>query len=280
MNLAAVSNEQKALQLAQQVAGDLTGRRRAMGRRKHGILLDPVPFPFPPVIGAGRVTTRKRGQIINCYAEPLGRDVEAKKGMAPPAVVWRKSPGLSLFGASGQTGFRGSILVANTLYAAWSGKVSTFTSGGVETLLTGALTGTEKVFFARNNKATPDVVCVAPGTGAFSVSSAAVSSFADIDVGAPNSVCFMDSFFIFSYGDGTLQASGQNDVTIATTDKTQAQSKPGGLNAVPAVQRAVGGVGAELRGDLFQHGQSDRLSVHALLCAATRLAQAVCDRRT
>lgn len=39
----------------------------------------------------------------------------------------------------------------------------------------------------------------------------------------------MDSYFIFSYGDGTLQASGQNDVTIATTDKTKAQSKPGGL---------------------------------------------------
>jgi hypothetical protein len=39
----------------------------------------------------------------------------------------------------------------------------------------------------------------------------------------------MDSFFIFTYGDGTLQASGQNAVTINTLDKTTAQSKPGGL---------------------------------------------------
>jgi DNA-binding NtrC family response regulator len=72
--------------------------------------------------------------------------------------------------------------VDNTFYAAWSGKVSRFDSAAVETLLTGTLNGTEKVFWARNNKATPDVVCVAPGTGAFTVTTAAVSAFADIDV--------------------------------------------------------------------------------------------------
>ena len=188
-----------------------------------------IPIPFPLSSSPGDNAQEGAGRLINCYAEPLGKDVGAKKGFAPPPVVWRKCPGLSLFGTSGQTGYRGKILVDNTLYAAWSGKVSKFTSAGVETLLTGSLTGTEKVFFARNNKTTPDVVCVAPGTGAFTVTSSAVSSFADIDVGAPNSVCFMDSYFIFSYGDGTLQASGQNDVTIATTDKTKAQSKPGGL---------------------------------------------------
>ena len=39
----------------------------------------------------------------------------------------------------------------------------------------------------------------------------------------------MDGFFIFTSGDGTIQASGLNDVTIATTDKTKEQAKPGGL---------------------------------------------------
>jgi hypothetical protein len=78
------------------------------------------------------------------------------------------------------------------------------------------------------------VVCVAPGTGAFSVSSTAVIPFADVDVGTPNCVCFMDGYFIFSYGDGTLQASGLNDVTVATTDKTKEQAKTGGLTRVLA----------------------------------------------
>lgn len=194
----------------------------------------PVPIPFPLSSSPGANPQESAGRLINIYAEPLGKDIEAKKGMVPPAVVWRKSPGLSLFGASANTGFRGQILVGSTLYSAWSGKASRFSSTGVETALTGTLNGTEKVFWAFNNKTTPDLVCVAPGTGAFSVSSSAVINFADTNVGAPNSVCFMDGYFIFTYGNGTLQASGLNAVTIATTDKTTAQSKQGGLTrAVP-----------------------------------------------
>lgn len=188
-------------------------------------------IPFPLSSSPGARSQEGAGRLINCYAEPLGKVVEADKKTAPPAVVWRKCPGLALFGTSAaQTGFRGALNLDNaTLYAAWSGKVSRFDSAGAETVLTGTLTGTEKVFWARNNKTTPDVVCVAPGTGAFTVTTAAVSSFADTDVGAPNSVGFMDGYFIFTSGDGTLQASGLNDVTINTLDKTKAQSKPGGL---------------------------------------------------
>lgn len=193
-----------------------------------------VPIPFPLSSSPGANPQESAGRLINCYAEPLGQDIGAIKGMRPPPAVWRKVPGLSLFGASTHTGFRGMVKVGNTLYAAWSGKATRFDSTGVETDLTGNLTGTEKVFWAINNKTTPDIVAVAPQTGAFTVSSSSVISFADPDIGAPNCVCFMDSFFIFSYGDGTLQASGQNAVTIATTDKTTAQSKPGGLTRVVA----------------------------------------------
>lgn len=188
-----------------------------------------VSIPFPLSSSPGATGQESAGRLINCYAEPLGKDINADKKFTPPKAVWRKSPGLSLFGASANEGFRGQLLVANTLYTAWENKVSKFTSGGVETTLTGTMTGAEKVFFARNNNSTPDIVCVAPGTGAFTVTSTAVSSFADSDIGAPNSVGFMDGFFIFTYGNGMLQASGLNAVTINTLDRTTAQSKPGGL---------------------------------------------------
>lgn len=188
-----------------------------------------VPIPFPLSSSPGANPQESAGRLINAFAEPLGKDVMASKGASPPQIVWRKSSGLTQFGTSANTGFRYAILVNSTLYAAWSGKVSSFNSAGTETTLTGTLNGTDKVFWARNNKTTPDVVSVSPANGAFSVTSTAVSSFADTDVGSPNCVCFMDGYFIFSYGDGTLQASGLNAVSIATTDKTTAQSKPGGL---------------------------------------------------
>jgi hypothetical protein len=192
----------------------------------------PVSIPFPLSSSPGASPQESAGRLINCYAEPLGRDVGATKGLQPPPVIWRKVPGLTTFATSAaQTGFRGMTKVDSALYAAWSGKAARYDSTGTETVLTGTLTGTEKVFWARNNKSpNPDLVCVAPGTGAFTVTSAAVSAFADPDIGAPNSVCFMDSYFIFSYGDGSLQASGQNDVTINPLDRTKAQSKPGGLS--------------------------------------------------
>lgn len=189
-----------------------------------------VPIPFPLSSAPGASGHESAGRLINCFAEPLGKDVNAKKGMELPRVVWRKSPGLTQLCTSTQSGFRGGLLVGSLLYAAWSGKAATYTSSGTETLLTGTLNGSEKVFWARNMKSpTPDVVCVAPGTGAFSVTPSAVTSFADPDIGAPNSVGFMDGYLIFTYGDGTIQASGLNDVTISTLDKTKEQAKPGGL---------------------------------------------------
>ncbi len=194
--------------------------------------MPPVSIPFPLSSSPGASSHESAGRLINCFAEPLGKDVQAAKGAEPPRIVWRKCPGLSLFGTSTQTGFRGALLVDNALYTAWSGKASRYNSAGTETALTGTLNGTEKVFWARNNAATPDVVCVAPGTGAFTVGVTAVSAFADADVGSPNCVTFMDGYFIFSAGDGTLTASGLNAVTIATTDRTKAQSKPGGLSRV------------------------------------------------
>jgi hypothetical protein len=190
----------------------------------------PIHIPFPLSSSPGASGQESAGRLINAYAEPLGKDISGQKGFQPPQVVWRKCPGLTQFCTSTQSGFRGGLLVNSTLYTAWSGKAATYTSAGAETVLTGTLNGTEKVFWARNNKSpTPDVVCVAPGTGAFSVSSTAVIPFADTDVGTPNSVGFMDGYFIFTYGDGTIQASGLNDVTIATTDKTKEQAKTGGL---------------------------------------------------
>jgi hypothetical protein len=194
--------------------------------------MPPLNIPFPLSTAPGAVNQEESGRLINCYAEPLGKTVMASKGMKTPEIVWRKSPGLTLFGAATHPGFRGGLLAGATLFTAWAEHGATFTSSGTETLLSGTLAGTEKVFWARNNKSpTPDVVCVAPSSGAYIATSSAVSSYSDTDgdIGAPNSVGFMDGYFIFTYGSGKMQASGLNVTDINPVDFTTEQSKVGGL---------------------------------------------------
>jgi hypothetical protein len=190
-----------------------------------------IPIPFPLSTAPGAFNQEESGRLINAYAEPLGKTVSASKAAPTPPVVWRKSSGLSLFGNSANTNFRGGVLVGgNILYTAWTEKASTFDVTGAETVLSGALSGTEKVFWARNNKTpTPDVVCVAPSTGAFLVTSTAVSSYPDSNVGAPNSVGFLDGYFIFTYSNGKMQASDLNATSINTLNFTTEQAKTGGL---------------------------------------------------
>src|ERR1700749_3439391 len=98
-----------------------------------------VTIPFPLSSSPGASSQESAGRIINGYAEPLGQDVNASKGFAPPKVVWRKNPGLTKFGASSFTGNRGLQLVGNSLYAAWGSHASFFDSTGAETTLTGTL---------------------------------------------------------------------------------------------------------------------------------------------
>jgi len=193
--------------------------------------MPPINIPFPLSTAPGAFNQEEAGRLVNCYAEPLGKTLGATKGMPTPTVVWRKSPGLSQFGVSTNAGFRGGILIGGTqLYTAWNEKAAIFDAGGSETVLGGALSGSEKVFWARNNKApTPDIVCVAPSSGAFLVTGSAVSSYPDVDVGSPNSVGFLDGYFIFTYGSGKMQASGLNVTDINTLDFTTEQAKPGGL---------------------------------------------------
>jgi hypothetical protein len=191
------------------------------------------PIPFPLSTAPGAFNQEGSGRLINVYAEPLGKAIEAAKATAPPPVVWRKSPGMSLFAASSNPGFRGGILVGgNTLYTAWNEKAATFVAAGTETVLSGTLSGTDKVFWARNNKLpTPDVVCVAPNSGAYIVTSSAVSSYSgtDPDIGTPNSVGFLDGYFIFTYGNGQMFASDLNSTSITTANFTFEQAKTGGL---------------------------------------------------
>jgi hypothetical protein len=183
---------------------------------------------LPTSTAPGAYPQESGGRLINVYADSLGDTAGSKFAL-------RRVPGLTAFGTTVQAGFRGMQSVGNTLYSAWSGKaVKHTTAGGAATILTGTLPGIVPVIWARNNASVPDLVAVAPGDGAFSVSTTAISAYPDIDVGQPNSVCNLKGFFIFTSGDGKMIASDVNSTNINALNFANAESKPDTLyRAVP-----------------------------------------------
>jgi hypothetical protein len=121
------------------------------------------------------------------------------------------------------------VLVVSSLYARFGTGLKTVDSTGSFTSLIGALTGSDKTTFARNNAATPDIVFVC-NDGPFIITAGAKAAYPDGDVASPNCVCFHDGYFMFGYGSGKIQASGVNSTSINTLDFTTAESNPDGIN--------------------------------------------------
>ncbi|SDR10459.1 hypothetical protein SAMN05444161_1653 [Rhizobiales bacterium GAS191] len=173
-----------------------------------------VDIPFPRSSQPGSQPGEGLGRLLNRYFE-LDGDIQQ----------WKTVPGLVTFADTLVAGPRGSIDVNGTLYDARAQTAVTVTSGGAVTALAGTLNGTAAVTWAKNNRAsggspTPDVVCVTEA-GAFSVSATAVSNYPDINLPQPNSVAFLDGYFLFTTGDGRIFASGVNDIWVNDSDHTQ-----------------------------------------------------------
>ena len=194
---------------------------------------------LPTTSMPGQRPQESGGRLINCFAESLGESA------ATPLKLLR-TPGMRRFGTTNETAFRGGCQLGALVYSAWSGKVNTHSSaGGTGADLGGSLPGSEPVFFARNNKSTPDLVIVSPDNGAFVAASGTVSAYPGAEVGAPNSVCFLKGYFIFGYGTGAMRASGLNTTDINTLDTATAESRPDTLYRVLARGDTLIAVGSQ-----------------------------------
>lgn len=200
-----------------------------------------VAIPFPRISSPGERSQLGGGRLVNAILEKL------ESG----EVVIKRAPGLTrrITSASGNVHCRGMVAAnSETLIVVYDDSVETVTRSGDATtsVSLGALAGTDLVTLARNNAAIPDIVCVSPSAGAFTLTSGgAPASYPDGDVGAPNSVSFVDGYFFFTYGSGKVQASGINTTAINSLDYASAESSPDPL---------VRGVG--FRGQLFLFGNS------------------------
>jgi hypothetical protein len=194
-----------------------------------------VKIPFPGLSSPGKFN-ESGGRLVNLYPERLndGR------------IALKTAPGLRQIADAGAfVGCRGMIDISGTLLAVIGTRVVTVTRSGtgVYTLTDiGELSGAGPVYFARNNKVSPDIAGVTGSTAyLFTLSSApTLYTGADPDVGSPNSVCSQGGYFVFSYGDGKVQASGLNATSINTLDDAFAEARPdGGLRVIPMGEHIV-----------------------------------------
>lgn len=183
-----------------------------------------VSIPFPLSTAPGQNPQESAGRLINCFAEPLGKTAIA-------GARWTRSPGYTTFGTSARTGCRGIIQIGGTLYAAFNGQLEKWTSSGGASTNVGALTGTKKVFFFRNNKTpTPDQFIVDPqNTAAFTFTSSSVSSYPDVDLPAVNAGCAYDGYGVFTTGAGQIWATDLNSTAVNALSFAKAESNPDGL---------------------------------------------------
>jgi hypothetical protein len=201
-------------------------------------------IPFPLSSAPGRSPQESAGRLINCYAESLQGNAGSNAATASLAnigktpqvgAVHRRVPGLTSFAIPGAgPACRGFLEVNGVVYVVISQTMYVlFGNGTVATV--GSVSGSKKVFMARNNKTpTPDLVMVTE-IGAFVFTSTTITAYpGSVLPPQPAGVTFQDGYFFFPISDGRCFASNLNSTTINALSFATAESKPDGLiRAVP-----------------------------------------------
>lgn len=130
--------------------------------------------------------------------------------------------------------FRGGLQVANTLYGAWTNELYTMTSDGERTLF-GTLTGSDQIFMAANNAATPNVAIVCDA-GPKAISGSSIITYPDADVGSPSCLTCHLGYFMFGYGNGDIIASDLNSTSINTLNSASSETNPDGVSNLISYQ--------------------------------------------
>jgi hypothetical protein len=178
----------------------------------------PIKIPFP-VTSAKDVPARAGvGRMVNVLMEQ----------MPDGQVNYKRAPGIAPFSqsASGAVHCRGMISVNDgELIVVYNGFAELVVAGG-NSIPLGPLIGTAIVSLARNNISSPDIVCVGSNTTYLLSVGSAPAPYPDSNIGVPNSVCYGDGYFFFTYGNGVCQASGLYATTINLLDQITVNSSP------------------------------------------------------
>ena len=170
-------------------------------------------------------------RLLNAYPEALG---EAAKSPLPVYAV----PGTSRFdaGATGLNGpCRGMLYVyGKGLYVVAGSAAALFDGQGSATPVSGTVGGSSMVVMAANQRPNPQIGIVADNayyvldTGTNTIACPTISSLP-----APNSVTFVDGYFVFSIADGRIFHTNLNDaLTVNALAYATAASRSDGLRRI------------------------------------------------
>ena len=185
-----------------------------------------ISLQLPVGSTIGRSGQEANQRLINGYVETLGDDGEGKS-----KFVIYADPGLTLFNqdyAYAKTP-RGLILLDdNHLLGVLGFQVAKFGTDGTSTFLTN-LSGTDHVTMALNMNATPQVAIVTDG-GAYYLLIGSSLSVPTTSFGAPNSVCYVKGYYVFTTSAGQIFHSAVDDGTsFNALSFDYANSDPDGL---------------------------------------------------
>ncbi|MEV5054671.1 hypothetical protein MRBLRH13_000252 [Agrobacterium radiobacter] len=184
-----------------------------------------VDIVFPTSTAPGARPGEGSGRLINCYAEALDNGARNQ-------FVRRRSPGLKRLAFTTFTKCRGFHFHNGNLFVALDNRlVRVNYSGGVASVTDlGILPGTQRVTFARNNKAPIPDILVTTEDDTFIVNpSGSPVSLGEGDLPQAISIDFLDGYFVWGIRDGRFFVSGINDKTVSALDFGKAESHPGGI---------------------------------------------------
>lgn len=181
-------------------------------------MVKPQPIVFPKSASLSPRPILEAGRLINChYEEALG------------GGRWVRSPGLiapAVTIGDGLSASRGIFFSAPNIYVVAGSTLYQVPRAGAAQPVAGSVGGDGLVTFARNNAG--DMVIVS-SAGAFEVSGGLVSTYGDPDLPTPESVDFLDGYFLFAIGDGSIFASDLNSTLIDALSFAKCEAKPDGL---------------------------------------------------
>lgn len=178
------------------------------------------PIEFPKSSAPGSRPALGKGRLINAYAT-------SENGVQ----VWKRVPGLLRYLSQDIGKIRGFYWFENTrqLMVVAGNKVGFYPGSGDIDWRAGTIEGDGPVCISINNNAETDIVITTNSQYTYVVKASGVEQYPDGNVGVPNSVCFLDAFFCFTYPDGTIRASNVNSTEIPGLSATKAQTSPDGL---------------------------------------------------